>query len=107
MKKVSSFLFAVLAGGLVLNGCSLKYQTPDSPQVSAPSGPPILTSAQPLTYIGQWGTSGTGNGQFAGRPYGICADSVGNVYVLDRVNHRIQKFDSAGNYLSQWGTPGN
>jgi tripartite motif-containing protein 71 len=34
-------------------------------------------------------------------------DSAGNVYVGDfGENNRIQKFDSNGNFLVKWGTPG-
>jgi hypothetical protein len=42
-------------------------------------------------YITQWGSFGTGNGQFK-IPYGIAVDASGNVYVADTVNNRIQKF---------------
>ena len=31
--------------------------------------------------------------------------SSGNVYVADTYNHRIQKFDSSGNFLLKWGSP--
>jgi len=27
----------------------------------------------------------------------------GNVYIADRENHPIQKFDANGSYLAQWG----
>jgi VCBS repeat-containing protein len=50
-----------------------------------------------------WGSYGSGNGQF-NSPIGVAVDGVGNVYVADYGNHRIQKFDSAGNYLGQWGS---
>ncbi len=43
------------------------------------------------TYLTQWGSVGTGNGQFY-NPYGIGFDAAGNVYVADTFNHRIQKF---------------
>ena len=46
------------------------------------------------------------NGKFR-YPYGIAADANGNIYVADTYNDRIQKFDSAGMYLSQWGTGGS
>jgi DNA-binding beta-propeller fold protein YncE len=56
------------------------------------------------TFITQWGTYGTGNGQFRS-PGGIAVDSVnGFVYVSDIYNNRIQKFDTNGNYLTQWGS---
>ncbi len=52
-----------------------------------------------------FGSSGTGNSQFR-QPRGIGFDSSGNIYVADMVNHRIQKFDPDGNYITQWGTRG-
>jgi hypothetical protein len=36
-------------------------------------------------------------------PGGLATDSEGNVYVNDSLNHRVQKFDSSGNWLSAWG----
>ena len=38
---------------------------------------------------------------------GIAVDSKGNVYVTDSRNHRIQKFDSNGNFITKWGSEGN
>jgi len=57
----------------------------------------------PLT---QWGSSGTGNGQFSGI-MGIAIDDSDNVYVADRNNNRIQKFDANGTYITQWGSLGS
>ena len=66
-------------------------------------------------YLAQWGSAGAGNGQFnfgtnVGIAYtsgGIAVDASGNVYVADTGNNRIEKFDSNGNYLAQWGTYGS
>jgi sugar lactone lactonase YvrE len=68
-----------------------------------------LTSAGVV--ITTWGTAGTGVGQFQSIN-GLEVDGTGNVYVADsgyysnEGNHRIQKFDSNGVFLSQWGGPG-
>ena len=39
-------------------------------------------------------------------PRGVAVDGSGNVYVADTDNHRVQKFDSDGNFLTKWGTQG-
>ncbi len=55
-------------------------------------------------FVTQWGTPGSGNGQFS-NPFGI-AVAGGNVYVVDSGNNRVQVFTTAGAYVSQWGTAG-
>jgi DNA-binding beta-propeller fold protein YncE len=35
-------------------------------------------------------------------PHWVALDASGNVYVADRENQRIQVFDSAGHFISQW-----
>ena len=51
------------------------------------------------------GASGLADGQFKG-PIGVAIDSNQNLYVVDSENHRIQKFDSEGNFLTKWGQQG-
>jgi NHL repeat len=54
----------------------------------------------------QAGTNGNGANAAAGRfasTQGIAVDSTGDVYVLDRPNHRVQKFDPEGHFLLTWG----
>ena len=48
------------------------------------------------------GVNGDLGGEF-NSPNGIGANPVGNVYVADANNNRIQKFDSAGNFQLTWG----
>jgi tripartite motif-containing protein 71 len=53
----------------------------------------------------QAGIPGNGDGQFDS-PFDAATDSAGNVYIADISNSRIQKFDSTGNFLTQWASPG-
>ncbi len=62
--------------------------------------------------IMQWGGMGSEAGQFndrVGSYSGIdmAVDAQGNVYVADFGNFRIQKFDSNGKFLKQWGSQGS
>jgi peptidylamidoglycolate lyase len=52
-------------------------------------------------FLFQWGAKGSGPGEFD-LPHWVALDAVGNVYVADRQNQRIQVFDPSGRYLTQW-----
>jgi len=51
--------------------------------------------------IREWGNAGTGPGQF-NLPHSIQIDENGVIYVADRENGRIQRFDLQGKYLGEW-----
>lgn len=55
-------------------------------------------------YLTQWGTQGSGNGQFF-YPSGVAVDGAGNIYVADDLNRRVQKFGPATTpvHSSTWG----
>jgi streptogramin lyase len=64
-------------------------------------------NARVLEYTGdgrkvrEWGTAGTGPGQF-NLPHSIQIDGAGVVYVADRENGRVQRFDQSGRFLGEW-----
>jgi hypothetical protein len=49
----------------------------------------------------EWGKPGTGPGEF-NLPHAIAVDERGIVYVGDRENGRIQRFERDGNFLGMW-----
>ena len=71
----------------------------------------VVSAYAEYSYEGQWGSEGTGNGEFR-CPRGVATLSdpfSGNwrVYVADGSNHRIQYFTPAGSYLGKWGSYGS
>ncbi len=56
--------------------------------------------------LGQWGTTGTGPGQFLWLD-GVAVDGLGHVYTAENVNNRVQKFTTSGTYITQWGYLGS
>lgn len=89
--KFSIFLIPLIIVGLILASVDL------FPVQAAEEDEPV--------FVGNFGGSGTDDGLF-NNPLGMTSDSVGNIYVIDSGNHRVQKFDSGGIFLSSWGSMG-
>jgi hypothetical protein len=51
--------------------------------------------------VHEWGAAGSGPGQFK-LPHGITIDQDNILYVADRENGRVQRFDLDGKFLSEW-----
>ena len=91
-----------------------------------------LAESIPPQFVLEWGSNGTGEGQFGGShgievdadgnvyvadtgnwdgqfnfPRGLSTDTFGNVYVCDRNDHPMQKFTGTGTFLASWGSFGN
>jgi sugar lactone lactonase YvrE/TolB-like protein len=58
-----------------------------------------------LRFAQSWGRQGLGSGDFV-KPFGIAADGLGNIYVADTYNNRIQVFDNSGTFMKAWGQKG-
>lgn len=57
------------------------------------------------SFVRDWGSEGdSGNSQFQ-LPFGVTVDAgTGNIYALDTVNNRVQKFTNIGEFIRAWGT---
>lgn len=74
--------------------------------VLAPAAASAVTAPAVPSFEHAWGQPGSGAGQFLG-PNGVACDALGNVYVADQYNHRVQKFDARGRHLASWGAYGS
>jgi NHL repeat len=79
--------------GITAPQYTLKYNASDGFEASATALGPIL------------GPVGTGDPQVQ-RPMGVATDGKGNVWMVDRENNRVIKFNEAGQYLGQFGSTG-
>lgn len=86
------------------------YRVPDAlgaPQNIIGTNPNLTNpEPEPPAVNALEGGVGEGRGEFS-KPRGIVADTKGNFYVADTVNARVQKFDSAGNFVAAFGKPGD
>ncbi|MBT3760995.1 MAG: 6-bladed beta-propeller, partial [Candidatus Nitrosopelagicus sp.] len=65
-----------------------------------------INAASGHDFESQWGKAGILKSGFFLSPQHLAFDSENNVYVTDLGNSRVQKFDSTGNFLTEWGTRG-
>jgi len=90
------FTIVVVISALVLGACS-------DDEVTAPPGDDLPEA--PPQYVSEWGSQGNGQGEF-NDPWDVAVDKHGDVFVVDRTNHRIQKFNGDGNFLVAWSAWG-
>ncbi|MAF13780.1 MAG: hypothetical protein CMI53_02710 [Parcubacteria group bacterium] len=81
-----------------------KITSTDSKGNAASSDEQSLTALLPQ-FIKTWGEWGPDNGQLK-NPEGIAIDIDNNVYVVDNLNYRIQRFSTDGEYLEKFGSDG-
>jgi sugar lactone lactonase YvrE len=106
---------------------SLVVDGPGNVYVTDPRNGAVQKLSPDGRIVAEWGTRGSGPGQFGARPIGtpsparllpstatdlgsgpkgLALDRHGNVYVADTGNDRIQKFSPNGEPLAQWGSRG-
>ena len=66
-----------------------------------PVEPRVLKFGADGKFIKQWGSKGTGPGEFFAA-HSIEIDANDTLYIADRENMRIQLFDADGNYQTEW-----
>ncbi len=86
MKKNKSFYLMLCVACVLFGGMQVKAQSN-------------------LVMVEKWGGFGNKPGQFK-FPAMMAADKNSNLYVVDQHNHRVQKFDSQGNFITMWGKAG-
>jgi tripartite motif-containing protein 71 len=115
-----NFQKIICMGNSGLNNCPIATPQNEQPTDIALDGRGniYVVNGDPLTpdtilkfdaggnYVTSIGSTGAQNGQFSS-PAGIAFDAVGNMYVVDSGNGRVQKFDGQGNYLTEFGSQGN
>jgi tripartite motif-containing protein 71 len=73
------------------------------------TGDPLEATASVSTgapvYASQFGSAGSGNGQFA-NVTGMAENAAGEVLAVDSGNDRVQEFSTEGGYLSSFGAKG-
>jgi DNA-binding beta-propeller fold protein YncE len=88
----------------LLIGCGQAATTAPTPTaMPAPSTSTVEPASGPVSYV--W--SITGDPDPLNQPSGLALNAQGNLYVADTLNHRIQKFDSEGRFLTAWGDEGS
>ncbi|HYR10985.1 MAG TPA: hypothetical protein VEQ60_24610 [Longimicrobium sp.] len=70
--------------------------SPAAPLVEEPAGPPPF--AEPVL---RFGSEGTGAGRFEDAR-SVATDGAGRIYVAEYTGGRVQVFDSAGTFVTQW-----
>jgi DNA-binding beta-propeller fold protein YncE len=103
MRKMSlpfTFLLLAQSAWLLMTSCAGTLQSPRS------GGAAQTPCPSEIKHLFSFGSSGTMPGQFRS-PASVSLDSFGNLLVADTGNSRIQKFDSSGRFLMEFGGLGS
>lgn len=76
----------------------------EAPSAPAPGAPPAAQPAAPPAFaqeVMRFGSEGTGAGRFEDAR-SVAVDGAGRIYVAEYTGGRVQVFDSAGAFVTQW-----
>ena len=65
----------------------------------------ITPAAETYQYVSDVGSYGYGDDQYKW-PNAVAVDTNNNMYIVDKNNFRILKYDSEGNFVTKWGSEG-
>jgi DNA-binding beta-propeller fold protein YncE len=65
------------------------------------------TASAPNAYVSEFGSAGTGNGEFTNPSWTAVNPVTGTVYVTDSTNDTVQAFSASGTYESTIGSSGS
>jgi streptogramin lyase len=98
------FVVMLVVSGLIRNIIRTAITAPNMP-VATRSGPGGSRTADPANSVAsvvlKFGSEGIGPGMMTDAR-SISVDGKGNIYVGEYIGGRIQVFDSAGNFITQW-----
>ena len=94
----------VMPDDLVVEPNGIAVDDQGNAYLDSASGDPVKKFDRNGKMVATFGSPGTNAGQFTFET-GVAVDGEGNVYVADFAQSpRIEKFDSKGNFLTQWAT---
>ncbi|WP_415280605.1 6-bladed beta-propeller [Candidatus Nitrososphaera sp. FF02] len=92
---------------------ALDTSTPDAPVITGPEDGSLassdtleITGRVSANFVTEWGSFGTGDGEFNAPADLIVGASGTRVYVGDRDNNRVQIFNLAGTFIASFGSFG-
>lgn len=84
MKQFKLWVSLIILLLISISGCT-----------SSPKDKKSSNNINPPAFLHEWGGHGSTNGKFE-FPKGVTVDNIGNIYVADSNNNRIQRFSIAG-----------
>jgi YD repeat-containing protein len=90
--------------GLAITHTTEYNEAGDVTETKAPEG--TAEVVYPSVYEATFGSAGSGSGQFK-NPEGSAVDAMGDVWVADEGNSRIEKFSSTGTVIGAYGSKGS